>query len=156
MLQFTFWAFPQHILLHFPNNLLHFPIKFASFTQKNDAFTQELASFPTTRPMRGPGISRDPVIRLGSLSWNFWKFHPGIFRDLVYRRQGKFTKTFISFQTAFGPNNFTIHSPGFSMQHEDQRIIREKNDFSCWPNYEREDDLPDFMVVYLRFLKPSL
>ena len=46
MLQFTFWAFPQHILLHFPNNLLHFPIKIASFTQKNAAFSQQFTAFP--------------------------------------------------------------------------------------------------------------
>ena len=46
MLQFTFWAFPQHILLHFPNNLLHFPIKIASLTQKNAAFPQQFAAFP--------------------------------------------------------------------------------------------------------------
>ena len=46
MLQFTFWVFPQHILLQFPNNLLHFPIKIASFTQKNAAFPQQFAAFP--------------------------------------------------------------------------------------------------------------
>ena len=43
---FTFWAFPQQILLHFPNSLLHFPIKIASFTQKNAAFPQQFAAFP--------------------------------------------------------------------------------------------------------------
>ena len=43
---FTFWAFPQHILLHFPINLLHFPIKFASFPQKNASFPQQFAAFP--------------------------------------------------------------------------------------------------------------
>ena len=43
---FTFWAFPQQILLHFPNSFLHFPIKIASFTQKNAAFPQQFAAFP--------------------------------------------------------------------------------------------------------------
>ena len=43
---FTFWASPQHILLHFPTNLLHFPIKFASFPQKNASFPQQFAAFP--------------------------------------------------------------------------------------------------------------
>ena len=43
---FTFWASPQHILLHFPINLLHFPIKFASFPQKNASFPQQFAAFP--------------------------------------------------------------------------------------------------------------
>ena len=46
MLQFTFWAFPQHILLHFPNNLLQFPIKTVFFTQKNAAFSQQFTAFP--------------------------------------------------------------------------------------------------------------
>ena len=43
---FTFWASPQHFLLHFPINLFHFPIKFASFPQKNAAFPQQNAAFP--------------------------------------------------------------------------------------------------------------
>ena len=43
---FTFWASPQHFLLHFPINLLHFPIKFASFPQKNASFPQQNAAFP--------------------------------------------------------------------------------------------------------------
>ena len=43
---FTFWASPQHILLHFPINLLHFPIKFASFPQKNASFPQQFDAFP--------------------------------------------------------------------------------------------------------------
>ena len=43
---FTFWASPQHILLHFPIHLLHFPIKFASFPQKNASFPQQFAAFP--------------------------------------------------------------------------------------------------------------
>ena len=46
MLQFTFWAFRQHILLHFLYNMLHLPIKIASFTQKNAAFPQQFAAFP--------------------------------------------------------------------------------------------------------------
>ena len=46
MLQFTFWVFPQHILLQFPNNLLHFPIKIASFTQKMLHFPNSLLHFP--------------------------------------------------------------------------------------------------------------
>ena len=33
-LHFVFGAFPQHILLHFPNNLCHFPNNFASFPQQ--------------------------------------------------------------------------------------------------------------------------
>ena len=45
-LHFTFWASPQHILLHFPIHLLHFPIKFASFPQKNASFPQQFAAFP--------------------------------------------------------------------------------------------------------------
>ena len=45
VLQFTFWASPQQILLHFPNSFLHFPIKIASFTQKNAAFPQQNAAF---------------------------------------------------------------------------------------------------------------
>ena len=45
-LPFTFWASPQHILLHFPIHLLHFPIKFASFPQKNASFPQQFAAFP--------------------------------------------------------------------------------------------------------------
>ena len=43
---FTFWASPQHILLHFPINFLHFPIKFALFPQKNALFPQQFAAFP--------------------------------------------------------------------------------------------------------------
>ena len=46
VLHFTFWASPQHILLHFPIHLLHFPIKFASFPQKNASFPQQFAAFP--------------------------------------------------------------------------------------------------------------
>ena len=60
LFHFTFGAFPQHILLHFPIHLLHFPNKFASFPQQIALFPQQNASFPQQNAAFPQPVSRFP------------------------------------------------------------------------------------------------
>ena len=78
---FTFWASPQHILLHFPINLLHFPIKFASFPQKNASFPQQFAAFPQQNASFPQPLGVFPYAMLchfaNILKPNFTKYYSG-------------------------------------------------------------------------------
>ena len=53
--------------------------------------------WPVSRPQRDPGISRDPGIGLKSRSRDFWKSHPGIFRDLVEHKRQCFQRLLLGF-----------------------------------------------------------
>ena len=69
---FTFWASPQHILLHFPIHLLHFPNKFASFPQQIASFPQQIAAFPQQNAAFPQPVSHFPIAMLCHFANNFF------------------------------------------------------------------------------------